>query len=559
MERLVECVPNFSQGRDRGTIDAITASMEAAGATLLDVDMGAAANRTVVTIAGTPEQVAEAAFAGIRTASERIDMRRHAGEHPRMGATDVCPFVPIAGVSMAECVELARRVGERVGRELGIPVYLYEHAATRPTRRCLADIRQGEYEALPARLSDPEWVPDFGPATFHARAGATVIGAREFLIAYNVNLNTRERLLASRMAIRMREGGGPARGTDGERLLDPAGDPLRVPGALRAIRAVGWVIQEYGIAQVSVNVLDSRATPLHVVYEEARRQADLLGIAVTGSEIVGLVPREALLAAGRHYLERQGLSPAAPERELIHVAVRSLGLNDAKPFDPEDKVIEYRLARGRRVLTDLSVSAFADEVSADAPTPGGGSVAALAGALGASLAAMVGNLTVRRPEHREVRDRMKTLATEAQGLKARLIQAVVEDSAAFDAVMDANRMPRGTPDEIEARKAAQDAANARATRVPFDVLALCEQAARLACEAADSGYENCLSDGAAGAAMALAGAESAALNVRINLHAAGTSPANTRMAAEADATLDRTRARVRDLIDRVHRRLQSPQ
>jgi glutamate formiminotransferase/formiminotetrahydrofolate cyclodeaminase len=558
MERLVECVPNFSEGRDRDTIDAITAAMEAAGATLLDVDMGAAANRTVVTIAGTPEQVAEAAFAGIRTAAERIDMRRHAGEHPRMGATDVCPFVPVAGVTMAECVELARQVGDRVGRDLGIPIYLYENAATRPERRSLADIRQGEYEALPAKLADPAWAPDFGPATFHAGAGATVIGAREFLIAYNVNLNTRERLLASRMAIRMREGGGPARGTDGERVLDPSGSPLRVPGALRAIRAVGWVIQEYGIAQVSVNVLDSRITPLHVVYEEARRQADLLGIAVTGSEIVGLVPREALLVAGRHYLERQGLSPAAPEAELIHVAVRSLGLNDAKPFIPEDKVIEYRLARGRSTLTDLPVRVFADQVSADAPTPGGGSVAALAGALGASLAAMVGNLTVRRPEHRDIRDRMTALATEAQALKVRLLQGVVEDSAAFEAVMDANRMPRNTPAEVEARTAAQEAANARATQVPFDVLALCEQAAILACEAADSGYENCLSDGAAGAAMALAGAEAAALNVRINLHAADASPEATRMAAEADATLARTRTRVRDLIDRVHQRLGTP-
>ncbi len=558
MKRLIECVPNFSEGRDREVIRAITAAMEAAGATLLDVDMGAAANRTVVTIAGTPEQVAEAAYAGIRTAAERIDMARHEGEHPRMGATDVCPFVPITGVTMDECVALARQVGERVGRELGIPIYLYENAATRPERNSLADIRQGEYEGLPSKLTDLAWVPDFGPAMFNARTGATVIGAREFLIAYNLNLNTRDRLLASRIAIRMREGGGPARGSDGERLLDPLGDPLRVPGALRAIRAVGWVIEEYGIAQVSVNVLDGKITPLHVVYEEARRQAALLGVAVTGSEIVGLVPRAALIAAGRFYLESQGLSPAAPESELVHIAVRSLGLNDSKPFVPEDKIVEYRLARGHRTLVDLPVRAFADQVSGDVPTPGGGSVAALVGALGAALAAMVGNLTVRRPELRDIHERMKALAIRAQELKSSLLHLVVEDSAAFEAVMHANRMPRGTEAEQEARKTAQDAANNLAILVPLEALRQCEQAAELACEAAESGYVNCLSDGAAGAAMALAGAEAAALNVLINLQSAAFSATNAQMAADADAIVARTRGRVRQLLDDVHERLRTP-
>lgn len=555
MNRLVECVPNFSEGRDREVIRAITDAMERAGATLLDVDMGAAANRTVVTIAGAPEQVAEAAFAGIRVAAERIDMRRHAGEHPRMGATDVCPFVPIDGVTMADCVALARQVGERVGRELDIPVYLYEHAATRPGRRSLADIRQGEYEGLPAKLAAPEWAPDFGPARHNERAGATVIGAREFLIAYNVNLNTRERLLASRMAIRMREGGGPARGTDGERLVDPSGEALKVPGALRAIRAVGWVIQEYGIAQVSVNVLDGNVTPLHVVYEEAWRQAALLGIEVTGSEIVGLVPRTALLAAGRHYLEKQGLSPAAPEPELIHVAIRSLGLNDARPFVAADKVIEYRLAAGRSTLNDLSVTAFADQVSADAPAPGGGSVAALAGALGAALAAMVGNLTVRRPELAEVRDAMTSLALRAQDLKARLLDRVVEDSAAFEAVMAANRMPKGTEAERAARGHAMKQANDRATQVPLEVLALCEQAAALAEKAVASGYVACLSDGAAGAAMTLAGAEAAALNVLINLQPAGDAPDAAALRDQATALLARTRETAGRTLAAAHARL----
>ncbi len=555
MNRLVECVPNFSEGRNADVIRAITDAMEQAGATLLDVDMGAAANRTVVTIAGAPEQVLEAAFAGIRTAAERIDMSRHSGEHPRMGATDVCPFVPIDGVSMDECVALARRLGERVGRELGIPVYLYERAATRPQRGSLADIRQGEYEGLASKLASPDWAPDFGPAAFNARSGATVIGAREFLIAYNINLNTRERLLASRMAIRMREGGGPARGTDGERLVDPAGDALKVPGALRAIRAVGWVIQEYGIAQVSVNVLDASITPLHLIYDEAKRQAALLGIEVTGSEIVGLVPRAALVAAGRYYLEKQGLSPAAPESELVHIAVRSLGLNDAKPFVPREKVIEYRLAAGRSTLADLSLQEFADQVSADAPVPGGGSVAALAGSLGAALAAMAGNLTIRRPELAAVRPAMRTIALRAQDLKARLIQCISEDSAAFEAVMNANRMPKGTDAERALRDAAIQRANTLATDVPFEVLGLCEEVARLASQVVSDGYVSCLSDAATAAAMALAGAEGAALNVRINLPRDTTSPEVARQGAEAIERLDRTRETVRRTLQSAHERL----
>lgn len=517
MDRLIECVPNFSEGRDRTTIDAITAAMERAGAKVLDVEMGAAANRTVVTLAGPPETVLEAAFEGIRTAADRIDMTRHHGEHPRLGATDVCPLVPLRGVTLEECAALARSLGERVGRELGIPVFLYEAAATRPERTSLATIRQGEYEGLEARLQDPDWQPDFGPARFLPRTGAVVIGARPILIAYNVNLNTRDRTLASRIAVRVREAGGIARGTDGERLLDPEGRPVKVPGTLRAVRAVGWVIDEYGIAQVSVNLLDHRVTPLHEVFEEVRRQADSLGVRVTGSEVVGLLPLEALLQAGRHYLERQGACPEAPEPDLVHLAVRSLGLHDARPFDPRRKVIEYRLEEGESRLTDLPVTDFVHRVSGDAPTPGGGSVAALAGALGSALVAMVGNLTWRRPERKDDREELARLAREAQNLKERLLRGVHEDSAAFDAILAARRLPQGTDSEKAARTEAIRRAEQRAVEVPWETLEAAARVAELAAQAVAVGYEQCRSDAGAAAAMAVAAAEGAALNVRINL------------------------------------------
>ncbi len=554
-QRLVECVPNFSEGRDKGVIAAITAAVERAGATVLDCDPGAAANRTVLTMAGTPEVVEAAAFEAIKTASELIDMSRHHGEHPRMGGTDVCPFVPLQGVTMAECIEMARRLGARVGGELGIPVYLYDEAASRPDRRSLADVRKGEYEALPTKFPDPAWAPDFGPAAFNPRTGATVIGAREFLIAWNVNLNTRDKTLASRIAIRLREAGGPARAADGERILDPNGEVVKLPGLLKALRAVGWTIDEYGIAQVSVNLLNYRVTPLHVAFEEARRLAADLGVAVTGSELVGLVPKEALLASGRYYLERQGLSPAAPEPELIHIAVRSLGLSDVKPFVPADKVIETRLESGRRTLADLTVRGFADQVSADSPVPGGGSVAALCGSMGAALAAMVGNLSFRRPELRASQAALKAMATEAQALKERLVRLVTEDSDAFDAVMGAMRLPKGNDAEKAARAAAIEAANLRAAGVPMEVLETCARVAELAAQAVALGYENCRSDGGVAAAAALAGAEGAALNVMINAKSLKDATAAAALRQTATTLLESTRAGVAKTLAGVHQRL----
>lgn len=561
MKRIIECVPNFSEGRDRETISAITTAMERAGAKVLDVDMGAATNRTVVTMAGSPEAVEEAAFQAIKVAAERIDMRFHRGEHPRIGATDVCPFIPIRGVTMADCVEIARRVGARVGGQIGIPVYLYGEAASTPARRNLPDIRQGEYEGLPERLRDPAWTPDFGPAEFVPRSGATVIGAREFLIAYNVNLNTRDRTAASRIAVRLREAGGIARGPDGEPLVDPTGRNLHLPGLLRDIRAVGWVIEEYGIAQVSVNVLNFRRTPLHLIYEEARRLASAIGVSVTGSEVVGMIPLDALLMSGRYYLERQGLSPAAPEREVVHIAVRSLGLSDVKPFVSDEKVIEYRLARGQRCLTDSTLREFADDVSQDTPVPGGGSVAALAGALAGALTAMVANLTIRRPGIPvEARggdsDGLRALAVEAQSLKDRLLALVSEDSEAFNAVMASRRLPAGSPERDRAIREA----TLKAAEVPAEVVRLCARVAEVASVVAKSGNPNCLSDAGAGAAMALAGAEGAALNVFINLvEIQGSDEALAAdLRTKTQAHLDLARGAARATLEGVSARLVKP-
>jgi glutamate formiminotransferase/formiminotetrahydrofolate cyclodeaminase len=386
MKQIVECVPNFSEGRDAGVIELITGEVKkVAGVELLDVDPGRDTNRTVVTFAGAPAAVEEAAFQAIRKAAEVIDMSRHKGAHPRMGATDVCPFVPVSGVTMADCVEIARRLARRVGEELAIPAYLYEEAASSPERRSLAYIREGEYEGLPEKLKKKEFKPDFGKAVFNRQAGATVIGAREFLIAYNVNLNTRNVKLARAIANRMRE--------KGYTVKNPAsGETETIPGTLQAVRAVGWYIPEYQMAQISVNLLNYNITPLYRVFEEAERLAAEFGVRVTGSELVGLIPLEALLQVGRHFLRKQGNSRGVDERELVRVAVQSLGLGELSPFHPEHKIIEYRF-RKPGPLAAMDLVSFCAELASDSPAPGGGSIAALNGALSAGLSAMVGNLT----------------------------------------------------------------------------------------------------------------------------------------------------------------------
>ena len=418
--KLVECVPNFSEGRDRGVIDAIVAAIASVeGVHVLDVDPGRDTNRTVVTFVASMERAVEAAFRGIAKAADLIDMSKHHGEHPRMGATDVCPFVPLGTTTMDECVALARALGERVGAEMKIPVYLYEYAATRDDRRNLADIRAGEYEALPEKLDNPSWKPDFGPAKMNARAGATVIGARKFLIAYNVNLNTRDKKKASDIAFAIREQGRKKRDAHGQFLRDMSGDFEFDPGTLKACKAVGWYIDEYQRAQVSINLTDFDVTPPHVAFEEVARQAAERGLRATGSELVGLIPLEAMRRAGRFYLERQGASVGVPEPVLVETAIQSLGLRELGGFDPMQKIIEYRVAADSP-LASSTVREFVDLVSTDAPVPGGGSVAALCGSLAAALTAMVGNLTVGKKGYESVSSEMSTLAAGAQATQGRV-------------------------------------------------------------------------------------------------------------------------------------------
>jgi glutamate formiminotransferase/formiminotetrahydrofolate cyclodeaminase len=535
MARLVECVPNFSEGRDRGVIDAIAQALAGvAGVKLLDVDPGADTNRTVYTLVGPPDAVAEAAFRGARKAADLIDMSAHKGAHPRMGALDVCPFIPVAEITMAECADLARAVGRRIGDELQIPVYYYEHAASTEARRSLASIRAGEYEGLADRLADPAWAPDAGPARFNARSGGTVVGAREFLLAYNVNLNTLDRRLANEIALNIREGGRAMRDATGDIVRDADGVPVKVPGRLKAVRAIGWYIEQYRQAQVSINLLDYTVTPLHVVFETAREEADKLGLVVTGSELVGLTPLAPMIEAGKHFLRKQGKSAGVPERELVEIAVRSMGLDQVAPFDPAKKIIEYHFAPAARLMS-MTASRFVDEVSTESPAPGGGSVAALMGSLGAALATMVANLTVGKKGYEGAWAELAALAERGQALKDRLSRAVDEDTEAFTRVMEAMRLPKGTPEQQAERARAIEEANKAATDVPLRTARLCLEAIALADTAAQLGNRHSVSDAGVAALAARAGAEGAALNVRINLGGVADAGYKAKAAAEAAA------------------------
>lgn len=515
--KLVECVPNFSEGRDMAVIEKITDEIESTeGVKLLDVDPGKDTNRTVVTFIGSPEAVVGAAFKAIARAAELIDMSKHSGAHARMGATDVCPFVPVSGVTMEDCTELARRLGARVGEELQIPVYLYEHAASRPERRNLADVRAGEYEGLPEKLRLPEWKPDFGPARFNAKAGATVIGAREFLIAYNVNLNTRDTKVAREIAFTIREKGRLKRDAGEQVVRDDKGKALREPGIFKACKAVGWYMEDFGRAQVSINLVDYKITPPHLVFDECCRIADGLGARVTGSELVGLIPLEAMLIAGRYYLEKRNKTKGVPESELIHTAVLSMGLGDLYPFEPEKKIIEYQFDRGD-LLTRMRIDEFTDLLSTDAPAPGGGSVAALCGALSVALSSMVGALTHGKKGYEESFGEMEEAGIEGQRMKEQFLADVDRDTAAFNRVMDAMRLPKKTDEDKTARAAAIEEATKEATLVPLQVLGRTLEAARLARSVVEKGNRNSISDAGVAALAARTAAEGAYLNVRINL------------------------------------------
>lgn len=522
MKQLIECVPNFSEGRDKAKIKAITDAIESVeGVSLLDVDMGASTNRTVVTLVGEPAAVVEAAFRGIAKAAELIDMRTHKGAHPRMGATDVTPLIPISGISFDECVEWARKLGQRVGEELGIPVYLYERAATRPERKNLATIRAGEYEGFAAKILQPEWKPDFGPQEFNATAGQSVIGVRDFLIAYNANLNTTSVRRANSVAFDVRENGRVKTedGTpNGKKVLDEHGEEVRIPGMLKSVKAIGWMVEEYGIAQVSMNLTDISITPLHAAFDACCESATKRGLRVTGSEIVGLVPLNAMLDAGRHYLRLQGVSEGVSEEELVRIAIKSMGLDELYPFNPKDKIIEYRIADEQaRKLVRMNLRQFCNETLSDSPAPGGGSVAALVGALGVSLGGMVANLSASKQGWDAKIPPFSAVAVKAQALKDQLLYLVDEDTAAFNKVMDAFRLPKDTDAEKAARSAAIQSANEYAARVPLQVMERALEGYAIVREMAQDGNPASITDAGVGALCIHTCVQGAGLNVRINL------------------------------------------
>ena len=520
--QLIECVPNFSEGRNMDIIKQITDEIESVeGVKLLDVDPGKATNRTVVTFVGEPEPVVQAAFKAIRKAAQLIDMSKHQGEHPRMGATDVCPLVPIAHISMEEVAQWAHKLGEMVGRELEIPVYMYEYAAASPQRRNLADIRAGEYEGLPDKLKRPEWKPDYGPARFNPRAGATAIGARDFLIAYNVNLNTTSVRRANSVAFDVREKGRVKRKGNpitGEIVRDAQGNPVREPGMCKAVKAIGWYIEEYGIAQISMNLTNIEVTPLHVAFEACCQSAERRGLRVTGSELVGLVPKKVLIDAGKYFLRKQRRSTGLSEEEIIRIAVRSLGLNELAPFDPKKKIIEYLLeADEPRPLIQKDLRAFANETASESPAPGGGSVSAYVGALGASLGAMVANLSSHKRGWDDRWEEFSEQAEKGQAIKDELLRLVDDDTKAFNAIMAAFRLPKGTEEEKAARARAIEEATRHAIEVPFRVLKRAFDTFELARTMVETGNPNSVTDAAVGALCARAAVRGAWLNVLVNV------------------------------------------
>ncbi len=539
---LIECVPNFSEGRRPEVIDAIAEAIrQTEGVKLLDVDPGKATNRTVMTMAGAPDRVIEAAFRAIQTAAGLIDMRHHTGEHPRMGATDVCPLIPISGITMEETAKYAHQLASRVGAELGIPVYMYESAASRPERKNLATIRAGEYEGFSSKILQPEWKPDYGPSTFNEVTGATVIGARDFLIAYNVNLNTRSERKANSVAFDVREKGRIKRKGNpvtGEIIRDEAGEPVREEGMCKGVKAIGWYIAEYATAQVSMNITDVKLTALHTAFDACVQSASARGMRVTGSELVGLVPLQVMLDAGKHYLKKQGVSPGVSDEELIRMAIKSMGLDELTPFNPKKKIIEYLLddsSSGK--LIDLSLAGFSEELASDSPAPGGGSAAAYAGTLAASLGTMVANLSANKRGWEKRREYFSEWAIKGQEGRKKLMHLVDEDTMAFNSLMDAFRMPKESEDEKKHRQDAIEQATLRATRSPLNMMKVAADQLPLLEAMATEGNPNSVSDAGVGAICALAAVEGGWLNVMINLGGLKDKVVSAEIKAEADAIL----------------------
>src|SRR5213595_992515 len=522
MQKLIECVPNFSEGRELDVIRQITGTIESVdGVSLLDVDPGASTNRTVMTFVGGPEATVEAAFRAIQKAAELIDMRKHKGAHPRMGATDVCPFIPVSNVSWEEAIACVKQLGRRVGEELNIPVYLYERAAKDKARANLSVIRAGEYEGFFDKIKQREWKPDFGPSVFNEKSGATVIGVRDFLVAYNVNLNTKAVRRANSVAFDVREQ-GRVKTEDGapygKPVLDANGEPVRIPGVLKHVKAIGWFVKEYGIAQVSMNLTNIEETPLHVAFDACVEAASQRGLRVTGSEIVGMVPKKCLVDAGRYFLRKQKWSEGVSEEELIDIAVRSMGLSELKPFDPKEKVIEFKIeSAAKKSLLKMNLRQFCNETLRDSPAPGGGSVAALMGALGVSLGGMVANLSAGKRGWDDKLHYFSNWAVKAQQLKDELLLLVDEDTAAFNKVMDAFALPKESAEEKNARSTAIQLANKHAAEIPLKVMEAASKSYQLLFEMAEKGNPASISDVGVGTLATRACIKGAALNVKINL------------------------------------------
>lgn len=517
MQQIIECVPNFSEGNDLSIIKQITDEIESVeGVRLLNVDPGKATNRTVVTFVGKPDAVIEAAFLAIKKAGELIDMSKHRGEHPRMGATDVCPLIPVSGISMEETAEYARKLGERTGKELGIPVYLYEAAQKDKKRSNLSIIRAGEYEGFFKKITQPEWQPDYGPAVFDAKRGATVIGARDFLVAYNINLNTTSTRRANAIAFDVREA-GRVKKENGKTVHDAEGKPVSIPGTLKSVKAIGWFIEEYGIAQISMNLTNINVTPVHVAFDEVCRKADERGVRVTGSELVGLVPLRCLLEAGKYFLKKQKRSTGVSEKELVRIAIRSLGLNELTPFNPQERVIEYLLeSKNNSPLINMTLSDFTDLTASESPAPGGGSIAAYVGSLGAALAGMVANLSSHKKGWDDRWEEFSDWAEKADWYKTELLKLVDADTRAFNLVMAAFSLPKSTAEEKELRYKAIKEATMIAMEVPFKVMeAACSSMEVIRAMAAE-GNPNSVSDAGVGALCARSAVIGAFMNVRIN-------------------------------------------
>ncbi len=547
---IIECVPNFSEGRDLSIIRQITDEIEKIdGVRLLDVDPGKATHRTVVTFVGHPKAVIEAAYQAIKKAAELIDMSKHSGEHPRMGATDVCPLIPISGISMEETAAYAHELGKRVGETLDIPIFMYESAATKPERQNLATIRAGEYEGMATKLKDPKWYPDYGTNTFNEKAGATVIGARDFLVAYNVNLNTTSVRRANSVAFDVRENGRIQTDAKGKNVLDAQGEPVRIPGTCKSVKAIGWYIEEYGIAQISMNLTNINDTPLHIAFDACCNSAQSRGLRVTGSELVGLVPKSVLIDAGKHFLRQQKRSVGISERELIHIAVRTLGLDELSPFDPSKKVIEYLMEdKAAHPLVQKTLTDFANETASESPAPGGGSISAYVGALGVSLGTMVANLSAHKVGWDDQIAYFSEKAEEGQKLKDTLIDLVDADTHAFNKIMDAIKMPKTTDEEKAARKAAMHAATIGAIEVPLQVMKVSLESMTMLKEMSIKGNPNSVSDAGVGALCARTAVEGAALNVRINCSGFDDKAYVADALAQAESMLQEARKQEQEIL-----------